>query len=150
MSTKYKLLLSIILIGIIGVGCFYLGKGQKEVVTEEKIVYKEGKERIVEKEIIREKIIRPDGTIEERIIEKDKDTDRRDKEIDRDSSTKVTPILSNYSLGIKYWPSVDSQILKYDHRNIEITAGYRVWGEAWVDVGYKLDNSVSLGLSFKF
>lgn len=131
------------------VGGYYLGKGQKEVITEEKIVYKEGETKIIEREIIKEKIIRPDGTIEERTIEKDKSTEEKSKEIEREKSQSVTPILSRYSLGAKYWPDLSIR-QQWNKDNLEITTGYRVWGEAWVDVGYKLDNSVSLGLSLKF
>lgn len=155
---KYTVLGSIILIGVIGAGCFYIGKGQREIVIEEKIIYKEGETKIEyrDRTVIKEKIIKPDGTIIEREITKniEKEIEKRSKELAQEISKKITPVLSNYSLGVRYWlPLSYNELLNrqtYSKEGLEITAGKRIVGEIWLEGGYKLDNSFSLGVSYKF
>lgn len=154
---KYALIGIVLLLAAVGLGGYYTGKGQREIVKEEKIIYKEGEEKIVyrDREVIKEKIIRPDGTIEEREITRDisKEIERRSKEIAQEEILKSKPVLSKYSLGVKYWAPLSVEALKpsyYSLENTEVTTGYRVLGELWIVGGYKLDNSVSLGVSLQF
>lgn len=154
---KYTLIGAIGLLVAVGLAAFYTGKGQKEVTTIEKIVYKEGSTKIEyrDRTIIKEKITRPDGTTIEREITKDisKEIERRSREIAQEEIKRSKPILSKYSLGVKYWAPVSVKALKpayHSIENVEVTTGYRVWGELWITGGYKLDNSLSVGLSLQF
>lgn len=157
MSTGYKILGVLLLLAACVLGGFYLGKGQKEVQVQEKIVYKEGETKIVYKDrtVIHEKIVKPDGTVIERDITKDisQEVERRSKEIAEQMIKNTKPVLSNYSLGVKYWLPVSMDVLHsdtYKLNNTEIQAGRRLMGEVWGQVGYKLDNSISLGVSVQF
>jgi uncharacterized protein HemX len=97
---KYLVITAILL----GLG-YYLGRQKQQVVTvmEERVVYKEGAVKIKEQTVIREKIIRPDGTIEERLITKDKEVEELTKLLAKEKSKVkiITPVLSKYSLGLQ-------------------------------------------------
>lgn len=157
METRLKVLLGILgVVALFGAG-YYSGKGDVKTVTEEKIVYKDQEIRVEyrDRTIVKTKIIAPDGTVTETETDKDvsQNTDSRSTETDKDKIVTVTPDLSKYSLGVKYWLPLNYKIISpesYGAQAVEITVGKRVWGELWVDAGYKLDNSFALGLSFKF
>lgn len=160
MTLSYKILLSILLLAAVFGGGYYSGKGMTEtqVVEHEKIVYKEAetktvyKDRIVERVVIRQ----PDGTVieKEKTIDSDKAETKTDTTIANDTthSEFSKPVLSNYSLGVKYWVNYSSlltDVTRFNSKNVEVTAGRRLVGEVWVDAGVRQD-AVSLGLSFKF
>jgi hypothetical protein len=155
MINKYTVGL-LVAIGVF-IGGFYLGKGQKQVEIQEKIVREKGEKEIVirDKIITVTKILKPDGTIEETTKTEDKQSAEKSKSssTEKDKVVVSTPILSKYSLGLKYWADVTDKLdegkLK-DKNKYEITAGYRMIGEVWGTIGYKLDNSLSLGLSLQF
>lgn len=157
MPNKYIMLgILVLLTGAVAAG-YYLGKGQKEVTVEEKIIYKKGEERIQyrDRTIIKERIVAPDGTITERETTKDiaQEIERRSTELAQEMVSKSKPVLSNYSLGLKYWLPLSDKIVNaesYGTEQLEITAGRRLLGEIWLDAGYKLDNSFSVGLSLRF
>lgn len=140
--------LLILLLGS-GLGGFYLGRGQKEV----QIVEKEGKAVIQYKDrvVTVTKTIKPDGTVTEITKTEEKS---RDTEIDtRSSDTTTKSLSSTYSLGLKYWLPISIDIInpaQYSLEGLEITGGYRLVGDSWLDLGVKLDRSVALGLSVKF
>lgn len=141
------LIAAVVLIGTFGTG-FYLGRGQVQV--EEKIVYKEGETRIIEKEVIREKIIRPDGTIEERVIEKDKDTDSKTRDTETDKSVK--PILAQYSLGLGLRVDLGeiNKLREVSYENVVITGGRRLLGPLWLDGSVGLDKQITVGVRYEF
>lgn len=147
---KYLVLSALLLIAGAGLVGYHYGKGNREVVIEEKIIKGEKEVVTVEKTIIKERIIRPDGTIEERTIEKDKEKNTTETEISRDTSTHSRPLLAKYSLGIGFEKKLTLEELRFDKSQVEdyyISAGYRVFGPAWVDMQYQPSNrSVSLGV----
>jgi hypothetical protein len=135
----------------------YTGKGQTQVQVQEKIVEKAGETTTVYRDriVTVTKVQKPDGTIEETTRTEEKEGRKEEKLVvrEKDKSTVTTPNLSKYSLGLKYWAPI-SDILDVgrvkDSKNYEITAGYRVLGEVWLQTGYKLDKQVSLGIAVQF
>jgi hypothetical protein len=152
-----KYVIGLVVLAATTLGGYYIGKGQKEVQIEEKIVYKEGETKVEYKDrtIIKEKIIQADGTVIEREITKDisKEIEKRSKELASEMVSKIIPKLSKYSLGVKYWFPIEDEMFNkkyYNEKKVEVTAGYRIVGEVWGQVGYKLDNSISVGLAVQF
>lgn len=140
----WKLLLTALVLGGTFLGGLYIGKGQKEVVTIEKTgkTVVKYKDRIVTVT----KIIKPDGTIEETTKTEDREGSTKEKTVDNSSTTKS--LASDYSIGAKYWIRGLEEV---EYRNVEITAGRRMFGEIWLDVGVlPLEREVAVGLSFKF
>lgn len=140
-------------------GGFYTGKGQSRVDVQERIVYKQGETQTVYKDriVVVEKTISPDGTVKETTRTEEKEGSSKQTTVSNDKDTQkiTTPILSNYSLGLKYWASMADKIsvdgTRYrDTNNYEITAGYRTMGEVWIQGGYKLDRQLSLGVALQF
>jgi len=157
MTTPYKLLTGLIILIGIFVGGFYTGKGQSKVEIQEKVITKEGESKTVYKDriVTVTKTIKPDGTITEETKTEEKQGSKETKTAskEKDKTTVTTPILSNYSLGLKYWASLDDKLdvgKAKDRNNYEVTAGRRLLGEAWLTGGVRLDKQVSLGVSFNF
>lgn len=154
---KYVLIsLVILLVGSVA-GGYYLGKEQVQTEVQEKVVYRDAETKIEyrDRTVIKERIVAPDGTVTEREIDKDisRDVDKKSTSSSTERDTITTPTLSRYSLGLKYWLPLDNRLLNvdtYSSKQIEVTAGYRMLGEVWLIGGYKLDNSVSVGLSLQF
>lgn len=144
-----NIVIALILLVGSGLGGYYLGRGQKEI----QVVEKEGKTVIQYKDRIVTVIrtVKPDGTVTEITKTEEKS---RDTEIDtRSTSTDTKSLASNYSLGVKYWLPISVDIInpsQYSLGGLEVTGGYRLVGDSWLDLGVKLDRSVALGLSVKF
>lgn len=169
MSTPYKLLAGLIILLSVFAGGFYVGKGQTRVEIQEKIVRVEGESKTVYKDkvVIVEKTVYPDGTVKEttKTEEKEGSKETRTTSDEKDRKTVTTPILSNYSLGLKYWASLDDKCTNRednttcgkldmgkvkDKNSYEITAGRRIIGETWLTGGVRLDKQVSLGIALQF
>lgn len=142
--------LLIVVVGLVG---YYLGQGQVEIQTVERVITKEGESRVEYKDRIVTVIrtVKPDGTVTETTKTEDKSgtKEKKSSETATDKERIVTPVLAKYSLGLRYWNKValDSLVkpsLEYDR--LEVSVGHRVWGGLWADVGYRLDNSLSLGI----
>jgi len=152
-----KYVIGLVVTVAIFLGGYYMGKGQTRVEIQEKIVREKGEKEIVirDKIITVTKIQKPDGTIEETTKTEDKQSAEKSKSssTEKDKVVVSTPILSKYSLGLKYWASIDDKLdegkLK-DKNKYEVTAGYRALGEIWVVTGFKLDKSVAVGLQLQF
>ncbi len=171
MTLPYKIAAGlIILIGVFG-GGFYAGKGQTRVEIQEKVVRVEGESKTVYKDriVTVTKTVQPDGTTTEvtKTEEKEGSKETRTTSDEKDRKTVTTPILSKYSLGLKYWASLDDKIDVSRMSNYEVTAGYRVLGEVWVIGGFRpgsearltgdgggssprLDKQVAIGIAFNF
>jgi hypothetical protein len=152
MSIIYKIIIVLGLAIGIFLGGYYTGKGDKEVQTQEKVVYKEGEQKIVYQDriVTVTKVVHPDGTTEETTKTEDKnqttDTRTAEGQTDKKQDTKVA--LSNYSIGTRYWASFQSP-LETSYGNIEINAGRRIIGDVWADIGVKKD-AASVGIRIQF
>lgn len=145
-------------IGILAVlaaalGGFYVGRGQKQVEIQEKVVTIKGETLTVYKDriVTVTRIVRPDGTTEEttRTEEKEGKTEEKIAEKKKEKESVTTSTSSQYSLGLKYWASFDDKFnvdKARDTNKYEVTAGYRVMGDVWLEAGYRLDKQVSVGL----
>lgn len=131
------------LLGLFAWG-YYLGKGQTEVRTEvqDRIVYKEGETHTVyvDRIVTVTKTVKPDGTVTEVTKTEDKNTTKETKneQVAKETSkeTTVKSTQSQYSLGVGYRPTFDREHL-YDYSRFEATAGYRVIGPAWIELGLR-------------
>jgi len=151
MINKYTIGFLVVLAAALG--GFYVGRGQKQVEIQEKVVTIKGETLTVFKDriVTVTKIVRPDGTVEEttRTEEKEGKKETKIAEKKKETDSVTTSIASTYSLGLKYWaplsdiPNV-SRARVMD--NYEVTAGYRLLGDVWLEAGYKLDKQVSVGL----
>ncbi len=139
---KYTLIgLLILLVGATA-GGYYLGRGQVQIVE------KVGKTITVERvrTVVVTKTVHPDGTTTETTSTTDKETE---KEKTKKDSTS-TPLLSDYSVGAKYWAGRGRELDNY-YENVEITAGRRLLGDVWLEAGIiPLQLQGSIGLSLKF
>lgn len=140
-----------------GAAGFYLGKGQTKVEIQEKIVREKGEKEIVirDKIVTVTRVVKSDGTIEETTKTEDRQSSEKSKSssTEKDKVVVSTPILSKYSLGLKYWANLSDKLSvgkMDDVSKYEMTAGYRTLGEIWVVTGFKLDKSVSVGLQLQF
>ncbi len=149
---KYVALL-IAAVVLFGAG-FYAGKGQTQVEIQEKVVYRDSETRVEyrDRTVTVTKIVRPDGTTEEttRTEEKEKSEETTIVERDRQKEKLTTLVLSDYSLGLKYWASLSDKLDIRDRNNYELTAARRLIGEVWVQGGVRMDKSVAVGLSVQF
>lgn len=134
---------------------FYTGRGQKEVEIQEKIITTKGETQTVFKDriITVTKVLRPDGTVEETTRTEDKSgsSSTKSSEKSKEKDTVTTSIASQYSLGLKYWASLDDKFNEADRTvrdtgRYEVVAGYRILGDIWVEGGYRLDKQLSVGL----
>lgn len=139
------------------VGGFYVGRGQKQVEIQEKVVTVKGETEIVirDKIVTVTRVVRPDGTIEEstRTEDRDRKESSRSEEVAKEKSKVTRSIASQYSLGLKYWVP-NSDILDVGRvrniNNYEVQVGRRLVGDVWIQGGYRLDKQVSIGLQLQF
>jgi hypothetical protein len=152
-----KYIAGLIALAAVFLGGFYVGRGQKEIEIQEKIVEVKGETTTVYRDriVTVTKVVKPDGTTEETTRTEEKEGRKEEKTVDKskekDSATRS--IASNYSLGLKYWASLDDKSSVGNVRDTgkyELTAGRRLLGDVWLGVGYKLDKQVSLGISVHF
>jgi len=98
-------------------------------------------------------IKRPDGTVETTITQANVTSKEDSKEVVKEVVKKevtTTTERNNYSLGANAVTKVDSSILKAVP-SVEITGGYRILGDIWVDGGYNIQTKdASVGVSLKF
>lgn len=145
----YKILIGLgLALGIYLAG-YWMGKGDKEVIEKEKIVLKEGRERIVYKDrIVTKTVIRyPDGRVEEteKVEEKESKTEKESEEVAKDTSTHSKPALADYRVGAKYWasyPELDTAI--------EVEAGRRLLGDIWIELGVRADGEAAIGVAIQW
>lgn len=130
----------------------------KEVVVEkaaeEKVVVK-WRDRIVTKE----KIIKPDGTIEERTITENlvmrQELQKKEAEITRlrNEQNTTTPVLPNYSVGVQI-PLKYSDLLPNSIEccsNVSVSVGVRLLGPLWAEGGFRPEvKAVTLGVRYEF
>lgn len=171
MTLPYKILAILTTLVVIFIGGFYTGKGQTRVEIQEKVVRVEGESKTVYKDrvVTVTKTVKPDGTTTETTKTEEKEGSKETKTASKDTakSTVTTPTLSNYSLGLKYWASLDDKLDMRKMSNYEVTVGKRMLGEIWLIGGFRpgsearltgdgggssprLDKQVSLGISFNF
>jgi hypothetical protein len=161
MSLQYKLLAGLIVLVATAIGGYVTGKGDKEVVIQEKVVTKEGITKIVYKDrivtVIKE--IKPDGTVTEttKTEEKDKVVDKTDKETDSSKDSTTTPAAPRYSLGlyainsdITREPLSKDTALDKSKYNVGVSAGINVFNPIWLKFGYvPTVKQVSVGLELQ-
>jgi hypothetical protein len=140
--SRYTLIGLLLLLGGTAAGGYYLGRGQREVIV------KEGKTITVERvrTVVVTKTVHPDGTTTETTSTTDKETE---KEKTKKDSTS-TPMLSDYSVGVKYWMGQGRSPTNY-YGNVEVTAGRRLVGDVWLEAGViPLQLQGSIGFSVRF
>ncbi len=160
---------------LLGVG-FYAGYSTRkvektvQVVTIEKevVVEKEAEEIVVTKwrdrVVTVERIVRPDGTIEERTIESEREVaeewQRREREIAKlreeltaaQTHQVITPVLPKYSAGLqlplKFLTDPTNDIYSVAH----LTVGFRpLEFPVWVEGGFQpASREMSVGLRYEF
>lgn len=158
MTLMHKLVALVIVTAVAAGTGYYYGRGNKQVEVREKIVTVKGetitqyKDRIVTVT----RVVRPDGTTEETTRTEDKQgsSEQRTTEKKKDTDTATTSIARSYSLGLKYRTRLsdipDIQQAGRDRNNYEMTAGYRLMGDVWIQSGLQLDGSVSLGVAYQW
>lgn len=103
------------------------------------------KTEVVEKEVIKTKkvIQKPDGTVV--TVEREKQADKATKSSTDKLAKKETPKpLAQYRAGISITPKLGG--LQYG-----ASAGYRITGPLWADLGYNhKTQAITLGLSVEF
>ncbi len=142
MTTKWKLITSLVVLVAIFLSGYYSGRGQREVVTVEK----EGKiVTVVRDHIITvTKTVQPDGTVTETTKTEDKDSNSTAETKESDSSSRS--LASNYSVGLKFWQKYAERTYSFSSKeHYEVQLGRRIAGDVWGDIGVKTD-SVALGL----
>jgi len=168
MTTIQKVGIGLVTMLLIFLAGFWTGKGQKEIEVQyqDRVVEKEvkGETQIVYKDrvVTVTKTVKPDGTTTEttRTEEKSKDetktTEKTEVAKEESGNRTETPVSSNYSLGVSYVAVIRSYNdllpgLSPSVSNIQITAGRRLLGDLWLDIGVAPVGGVySLGVSFKF
>lgn len=163
MSWKLYLISILAAIG----GGFLLGwtQNKEKVVTqvEEKavVVWKEQEVLEVtkwkEKIVTVEKIVRPDGTIEERIIEQEKEMQeefqKKEKEIaqlkEKLNKKETVPVLSSYSLGLQV-PLKFSEETPISYLDSAVVLGARVLGPFWIEGSFQHSTrEVTIGVRYE-
>lgn len=173
MTLQYKILAGVLLLLASAIGGYVTGKGDKEIVIQEKVVTKEGATKIVYKDrivtVIKE--IKPDGTVTEttKTEEKDKVVDKTTKETDSSKDSSTTPAAPRYSLGIyaintsiaeKLSGSVPTAreplsgdtgpVLDKSKYNLGVSAGINILNPIWLKFGYvPAVKQVSIGLDLQ-
>lgn len=149
MSKSYYVIIAVLLLSAAYVGGYWTGSGN--VTTVEKRVEVEGKTQIVYRDriVTHTVVVAPDGTRTEsdKTEEVAQDTSNETNSSSDDKST--TPQLASYSIGARYHlqPLSFADTLANPYRGLEITAGRRILGEVWVDLGVQpLNKDVSLGV----
>ncbi len=147
-QTWHRWSLYIVFIAAAGATGYWQGLSNRKVVTIEHAAETliEYRDRIV----VHEKIIHPDGTIEERDTTHDTATDTHHTE--SDSSTTSTPSLPEYAFGLRYdtkYSDLLPSIIRPDIGAAEVTVGRRILGPVWVEVGAGVQR-FSLGVRYEF
>lgn len=149
MSVMYKLLAVLVLLGLAFGAGMYIGRGTQQVITQDRIVYKEGETKVVDHIVTVTRTVQKDGTVTETTKTEDKDTDKKTAEKEKDHSSVVTPMLSQYKLGIRLHELRSTGDLT-DYTKVELDVSRRVLGPLWLDGGIGIDKSITLGVSYEF
>ena len=151
MSTLHKVIVGLVAL-ILATACgYFYGKGDKEVVIQEKVVTKEGETRTVYKDriITKTKIIRPDGTVEEREETKqsDKVVDKKKTSTEKEKDTESRPILAKYSVaGYVLLPVESISTIRTASPDYGVIGGYRLIGPVWLEAGGNTRKEFQLGV----
>lgn len=132
---------------------YYLGTGNVQI--EEKVIVKQGEDKIqiVERVVTRTVTIKPDGTRTETETTKDvtRDEQHSDTELSKDKT--VTPILAQYSLGIRFSADYKDIANIYNDAqnkdNYTVQLGRRLLGPVWIEAGVGVVD-YSLGVRWEF
>jgi hypothetical protein len=162
---NWKLYSITILIAV--AGGFLIGylQNKEKVVVQlqevEKIVQKEAETVVVtkwkDKVITIEKIVRPDGTIEERTIEAEREVAeefrKKEKEItdlkEKLSKKESSPVLSKYSLGLQV-PLKFQQETPIDYTDASLFLGTRVLGPVWLEGSFQPNTrEITIGVRYE-
>lgn len=140
----WKIITALILLVGSFLGGFYTGRGNKQV----EIVEHTGETKIqyIDRIVTVTKIIKPDGTVEETTKTEDKQQ-TTDVKTD-DKSQKTTFLVSNYSVGAKYWTRYGALDRDYV-KSTEIEIGRRIVGDIWAEIGIRKDQA-SVGIRVDF
>lgn len=133
-------------------GYFY-GKGQKELIEQERIVYKQAETVTVFRDriVTVTKEVKPDGTITEttKNEESDKSVTEELTESDIDHIVQTRPVLASYSLGLHAVSNLRS--VGTTRPQIGISVGSRTVGPFWTVLQVvPQSGAVSLGISIEF
>lgn len=161
MTTKYKIIAGLILLVGCFLGGFYTGRGQKEIQIVEKKVEVKGEDKV---EIIyRDRIVEhtitkfANGTtiIADKVTNENT-TKNEEKKIEAKSDiskSTTTSTASNYSLGLREHMNYSALLptstsLK---NGAEVTAGRRLFGDIWLDIGVMpVNHDISIGIRVDF
>lgn len=140
--------LYVILVAAAGATGYWQGVSNRKTITVEHTAQTliEYRDRIV----VHEKIIHPDGTIEEKDTTREISEDTNHSESDREVTS--TPVLPDYSLGIRYGSTYSDLLrnsLSPNPNSLELNIGRRILGPLWVEVGAGLER-VTLGVRYEF
>ncbi len=137
---------------MLGIG-YYLGQGNKQIEIQKEYIKGETITEIVEKTVTVEKIIRPDGTVEERTITENKNTNTDEKKTEISESTIKTIAQAQYSIGLQYhvdYKELFESAKEYKKLSrYEIIVGRRILGPAWVEIGSSTEQ-LTLGVRYEF
>ncbi len=149
-------------------GGFYAGYSNRQVTTDREVVVQE-KEVVVQKEaevkwreriVTVEKIVRPDGTVEERTIDHSQELDKATKELaqTKEQLTKererkiITPALSKYSLGVQVPLKFSEEPTKmFSVYDVSFLLGVRLLGPLWVEGSFSPSSKeTTIGVRWEF
>lgn len=155
MSTLTKIAIVLLLaLGIFG-GGFYLGKGNKEVVIQEKIIKGDTVIKEVETIVTVTKTVHPDGTTTETTTTDTKQKDTHEQESTTDKSSSSKSIASNWGVGIGVVASLKDAI---DNKSVKELPkpdyygmiSHRVLGDIWVDLQANTNKEIAGGIRVEF
>ncbi len=133
---------------IVGLVCYVLGMA---VVwhfraPETKIEYKE---KVVEKEVVKRNIVTrtirlPNGTVKTETIDRSESVTDKQAEVAHKSETKPAP--TKYSVSITKLLPIREPLSK----DFSVSAGTRLVGPVWAEVGYSTNKTITLGARVEF
>jgi hypothetical protein len=170
MTTPYKLLAAALLaLSLFGAG-WWTGRGQKEVVIQDRIVVQEKQVVVHDKAEVQTVVqwkdrivtvtrtVTKNGTVTETTKTEDKAKEKQqEKAVTHDSTEKQKstdtahtesskPSLPNYSIGLGYRPVSYDSLRSYSYKFTELRAGVRVLGPVFGEVGVSGTKQVSIGV----
>lgn len=140
----------VVALALFGAG-YYLGHGQIEIITRE--IKGETVTQTVTKVVTVERIVHPDGTVQQRTITRDEDRNQESKTNTKQQvTTNSKSYIPNYSIGIRYWANYSNLLAdstSLETSRLELSIGRRLLGNLWLEAGART-NSASLGLRVEF
>jgi len=155
-------LISIVVALLVGLAGGYSHRRVEVTEVEKKVFIEKEAETITvtkwkDRVVTIEKIVRPDGTIEERTIEAEREVAeefrRKEKEItelkEKLSKKETTPVLSKYSLGLQV-PLKFQQETPIDYMDAAATIGVRALGPIWLEGSFQPSTrEVTIGVRYE-